>query len=113
MRLRTDRPVGRCPMPRVRDQKSWCIIAPHRGIEMTYEGKPAASFGFRHIKYEKRDLRAIVTFNRPDVLNAVNGEMLVELNTAFQDASWDDQVRVLILTGAGDRAFCTGADVKE
>jgi enoyl-CoA hydratase/carnithine racemase len=80
---------------------------------MNYSGKSPGSFSFRHIKYEKRDLRAIVTFNRPKVLNSVNGEMLVELNAAFQDASWDDQVRVLILTGEGDRAFCTGADVKE
>ncbi len=78
-----------------------------------YEGNPADSFGFKKIRYEKRDLRAIVTFNRPDVLNAVDGEMLIELNAAFQDAAWDDDVRVLILTGAGDRAFCTGADVKE
>lgn len=78
-----------------------------------YTGKPAASFNFKKIKYEKRDLRAIVTFNRPEVLNAVDGETLVELNAAFLDASWDDDVRVLILTGAGDRAFCTGADVKE
>ncbi len=78
-----------------------------------YTGQPADSFNFKLINYEKRDLRAIVTFNRPDVLNAVNGDMLVELNAAFQDASWDDDVRVLILTGAGDRAFCTGADVKE
>lgn len=78
-----------------------------------YTGKPAELFDFKLITYEKRDLRAIVTFNRPDVLNAVNGDMLVELNAAFQDASWDDDVRVLILTGAGDRAFCTGADVKE
>ncbi len=80
---------------------------------MTYNGKPAESFDFKHIKYEKRDLKATVTFNRPQVHNAVNGEMLVELNAAFQDAAWDDDVRVLILTGAGDKAFCTGADVKE
>lgn len=78
-----------------------------------YEGKPAESFEFKCIKYEKRNLRATVTFNRPQVHNAVNGEMLVELNTAFQDAAWDDDVRVLVLTGAGDKAFCTGADVKE
>ncbi len=80
---------------------------------MDYSGKPATSFSFKLIRYEKRDHRAIVTFNRPEVLNAVNGPMLVELNTAFQDAAWDDDIRVLILTGAGDRAFCTGADVKE
>ncbi len=78
-----------------------------------YQGKPAESFGFKLIKYEKRNLRAYVTFNRPEVYNAVNGEMLIELNKAFLDASCDDDVRVVILTGAGDRAFCTGADVKE
>lgn len=80
---------------------------------MNYTGQPASSFNFRLIRYEKRDLRALVTFNRPDVLNAVNGPMLLELIQALQDAAWDDGVRVLILTGAGDRAFCTGADVKE
>ncbi|MFQ5425089.1 MAG: enoyl-CoA hydratase/isomerase family protein [Phycisphaerae bacterium] len=78
-----------------------------------YRGQPADSFNFRKIRYEKRDLRAIITFNRPEVLNAIDGDMLVELNRAFADAAWDDDVRVLILTGAGDRAFCTGADVKE
>lgn len=77
------------------------------------ESRPAVSFGFKKIKYEKRGRRATVTFNRPDVLNAVDGDTLVELNTAFQDASWDDAIGVLVLTGAGDRAFCTGADVKE
>ncbi len=76
-------------------------------------GKPAESFAFKKILYEKREHRAVVTFNRPEVLNAVDADMLVELNAAFQDAAWDDDVRVLILTGAGDRAFCTGADVKE
>ncbi|HWL91933.1 MAG TPA: enoyl-CoA hydratase/isomerase family protein [Phycisphaerae bacterium] len=80
---------------------------------MDYSGRPAKSFDFKLIKYEKRDRRGVVTFNRPAVLNAVNGPMLVELNAAFADAAWDDEVRVLILTGAGDRAFCTGADVKE
>lgn len=80
---------------------------------MEYSGKPAESFSFQFIRYEKRSNRAVVTLNRPEALNAVHGPMLVELNAAFQDASWDDDVRVLILTGAGDRAFCTGADVKE
>ncbi|MBX3395611.1 MAG: enoyl-CoA hydratase/isomerase family protein [Phycisphaerae bacterium] len=80
---------------------------------MNYAGRPADSFGFKLIHYEKHNHRATVTFNRPEVLNAVNGPMLLELNAAFQDASWDDDVRVLVLTGEGDRAFCTGADVKE
>ncbi len=78
-----------------------------------YTGRPAASFNFKLIRYEKGDARARITLYRPEVLNAVNGDMLVELNAALQDAAWDDDVRVLILTGAGDRAFCTGADVGE
>lgn len=79
----------------------------------TYDGLHADDFGFKTITYTKRDLRATITFNRPEVHNAVNGDMLVELCAAFQDAAWDDEVRVIILTGAGDKAFCTGADVKE
>jgi enoyl-CoA hydratase/carnithine racemase len=47
------------------------------------------------------------------VLNAVNGPMLAELNLALKDASWDDAVGVLVLTGAGDRAFCSGADLDD
>jgi enoyl-CoA hydratase/carnithine racemase len=46
-------------------------------------------------------------------LNAVNFGVLREMNVALKDASWDDTVAVLVLTGAGDRAFCTGADLKE
>ena len=63
--------------------------------------------------YEKNDGRATITFNRPEVLNAVNHQVLTELNIAFKDISWDDTIAVLVLTGAGDRAFCTGADLKE
>lgn len=81
--------------------------------ERFYVGKDSSEFDFQYIKYEKGNGRATVTFNRPDVLNAVNGAMLAELNIAFKDASWDDAVGVIVLTGAGDRAFCTGADLKE
>lgn len=78
-----------------------------------FTGRDASAFNFQHILYEKRTGRATVTINRPDVLNAVNSGVLYELNTAFKDASWDDTIGVVILTGAGDRAFCTGADLKE
>lgn len=71
------------------------------------------SLGFEHIIYEKRDGRATVTINRPDKLNALNFPTLREMARAFEDASWDDSVGVLVLTGAGDRAFCTGADLDE
>jgi enoyl-CoA hydratase/carnithine racemase len=78
-----------------------------------FAGKAAKEFDFKAILYDKKDGRATVTFNRPDVLNAVNHQMLTEISIAFKDTSWDDSVAVLVLTGAGDRAFCTGADLKE
>ena len=78
-----------------------------------YTGKAPEQFGFEAIRYEKRDLRATITINRPRVLNAVNIQVLQEMNLALKDASWDDAVAVLVLTGEGDRAFCTGADLGE
>jgi enoyl-CoA hydratase/carnithine racemase len=78
-----------------------------------FTGKDTGQFNFEHIFYEKANLRATITINRPDVLNAVNYGVLSEMNTALKDASWDDSVAVLVLTGAGDRAFCTGADLNE
>lgn len=78
-----------------------------------YTGKDPAEFNFESILYNKAEGRATITLNRPAVLNAVNFEMLSELNIALKDASWDDEVAVIVLTGAGDRAFCTGADLDE
>ncbi len=75
--------------------------------------RPPESFGFQHIIYEKRDGWGRVTINRPQVLNALDFATLQEMSAAFQDASWDDGVAVLVLTGAGERAFCTGADLVE
>ena len=77
------------------------------------EPKSATSFAFEKIVYEKEGHRATVTINRPEVLNCVDFPTLVELHRAFEDVSWDDEIRVMVLTGAGDRAFCTGADLKE
>ncbi|MBM4422178.1 MAG: 1,4-dihydroxy-6-naphthoate synthase [Chloroflexi bacterium] len=78
-----------------------------------YLGRPASSFDFQHIRYEKSGYRATVTFNRPEALNAIIYPLLLELREAFLDASFDDAVAVLVLTGAGDRAFCAGADLGE
>ena len=75
--------------------------------------RPPEAFGFQKVVYEKRDGYARVTINRPDVLNALDFQTLSEMSAAYQDASWDDAVAVLVLTGAGDRAFCTGADLSE
>lgn len=78
-----------------------------------YTGKEPSSFEFTSILYEKREQRATITINRPQVLNAVNYQVLQELNQALKDASWDDGVAVVVLTGAGEQAFCTGADLAE
>src|SRR5215813_7486528 len=79
----------------------------------TFAGQPADHFAFDNILYEKHDGRATITFNRPKVLNAINRQTLQELSIALKDASWDDAIAVIVLTGAGERAFCTGADLTE
>jgi enoyl-CoA hydratase/carnithine racemase len=79
----------------------------------TYAGRDQRTFSFRHILYTKKNWRATITINRPEVYNCLNLQTLLELKTAFEDAAWDDGVAVLIITGAGTKAFCTGADMKE
>lgn len=79
----------------------------------TFVGKPSKDFKFQFIKYQKGEGRATITFNRPNVYNAINHGILREMNAALKDASWDDAVGVLVLTGAGDKAFSTGADLNE
>ena len=70
-----------------------------------------AELGFERIHYEKAPPRATITLNRPEVLNAFDFRMLRELARACEDVSWDDDIRVLVVTGEG-RAFCVGADLK-
>ena len=67
---------------------------------------------FEFIIYEKKDRIAYVTINRPEVLNAINPPTLVELHAAWNDFRADDDLWVGILTGAGERAFCAGSDLK-
>src|SRR4029077_10195877 len=69
--------------------------------------------GYENILYEKKDGIAYITFNRPKVLNALNRKTIEELQHALLDASDDHGVRVLILTGEGEKAFVAGADISE
>lgn len=62
--------------------------------------------------YEKKDGIAIITINRPEVLNAINEETMLEVLFELNDANKDDDIRVMIITGAGNRAFCAGLDLK-
>lgn len=66
---------------------------------------------FEQVIYEKSDGIATITLNRPERMNAFTPKMLDEWYKALEDAHLDDDVRVVILTGAG-RGFCTGADVR-
>ncbi len=68
---------------------------------------------FANLRLEKRPPLAQVTLDRPKVLNALNAEMLDELAAAFDELAADDSVRVILLAGAGDRAFVAGADIGE
>ena len=62
------------------------------------------------VLFEKKDGVATVTLNRPDRLNAVNDEIRAGLKEKLDDACKDDEVKVIIITGAG-RGFCAGADM--
>ena len=68
---------------------------------------------YQSILYEKSDGIATITINRPEVLNALTQALMEELGHAIDEAETDEEVRVLILTGAGERAFVAGADIKE
>ena len=65
---------------------------------------------YENIVLQKEERIATITLNRPDKVNAINPAMNVELTRAIEDITADDNVRVLIFTGAG-RGFCAGADI--
>ena len=68
---------------------------------------------YETLLYEERDGVALVTLNRPDVLNAYNDLMQKELRQLWTSLRTNDDVRVVVLTGAGEKAFCTGIDRAE
>jgi enoyl-CoA hydratase len=69
--------------------------------------------GFRNLLSEDRGAIRTLTINRPDKLNALNRETIGELSIAFDQARHDDAVRVVVLAGAGEKAFVAGADIAE
>ena len=69
--------------------------------------------GYRTLLTEDRGAIRTITINRPDKLNALNRETIGELALAFEQARHDDAVRVIVLAGAGEKAFVAGADISE
>jgi len=66
---------------------------------------------FKNILYEKSEGIATITINRPEKLNAMDQETIQEILSALDDAEKDENIRVVVITGAGDRAFSAGADI--
>jgi enoyl-CoA hydratase len=68
---------------------------------------------YENILVEKSGALATITLDRPKVLNALNAATFAELDSVFDDLAADAKVRVVLLTGAGERAFAAGADIRE
>jgi len=68
---------------------------------------------YENLLFDVKDQIATLTFNRPNVLNALNRKTIDELGDCLETARQENSVRALILTGAGERAFVAGADIKE
>ncbi|HUW47968.1 MAG TPA: enoyl-CoA hydratase-related protein [Patescibacteria group bacterium] len=67
---------------------------------------------FKYIIYDKNEGVATITLNRPEALNAFSKEVVEEILHALEDVKTDEAVRVVVLTGAGEKAFSAGADIK-
>lgn len=67
----------------------------------------------KNLLFEEREWTGIVTINRPEKLNALNKELLSELKGILEKVRSEDRVKVLIITGSGDKAFAAGADLRE
>jgi len=74
-----------------------------------------AALEFQDIIYQKHHRvqgAAWITINRPEVMNSFTGQTLAEISEAVIDANCDESIGVIVITGAGDRAFCAGGDIK-
>ncbi len=68
--------------------------------------------GYEHILFEKKDGTGLITFNRPEVMNAISPDMMEEVKSVIEQARLDANIKVLVITGTG-RAFCSGANPRD
>lgn len=80
--------------------------------QKTPEERKTMHNGFHTLLCEQTGAVAVITLNRPDVLHALNAQMFDELEAVFHTLAADPGVRVVIITGSGDRAFAAGADIR-
>ena len=83
------------------------------GFDLCLLAKESRTYDLENILLEKKNAIAYVTVNRPKVLNALNTATIEELGVAFHEIKNDAAIRVVILTGAGEKAFVAGADISE
>ena len=95
------------------NNQCFCILFDRPLKKQGYTQKNGVFFNmdFKELIYTKQDGVGIITLNQPEVLNAFSPTMLDEWVATIEDAKYDDDVKVLVVTGAG-RGFCTGANVK-
>ncbi len=68
---------------------------------------------YQYILVDRDERVGIVTLNRPDARNALNSQLITELIDALENLDRDEEIRCIVITGAGDKAFVAGADIKE
>src|SRR5262249_49695204 len=100
-----------CPPPRVAGEDEGGGLNALNGLKRLEQRE--GEMEFQTILYEVRNQIAFVTFNRPESMNAVNRQMARELVEACKQIEEDNAIRIAIFTGAGDRAFSAGMDLKE
>ena len=68
---------------------------------------------YKTLIYEKKDNIGVLTINRPEKMNALSNELIEELSQFLDDVQNDEELRILVITGAGEKAFVAGADIQE
>ena len=100
---------GRRRQPKSRLQSS---AIPSQILRREHNEQASRAMTDNSVILEKRGQAFWITINRPDKRNALNGEVIAGLAKGYRDAHDDNDVRVIVLTGAGDKAFCAGADLQ-